>query len=67
MSDREVFTGVFHWAHDARPPEALGLFERDSDVGYADVEDGMAVVVRASTNAARNAYPVIVVSRFTSP
>src|ERR1017187_6171062 len=63
MRDHEFFPRVLHWTHHARPAEALGLLERDSDVGNADVEDRMAVVARASTNAARNPDPVV--SRIT--
>lgn len=63
VRDHEVFPRVLHWTHHARPPEALGLLERDSDVGNADVEDRMAGVARASTYAARNPDPVV--SRIT--
>ena len=67
MRDHEIFPRVLHWAHQARPAESLGLLERDSDVGNADVEDRMAVVARASANAARNPAPWSVVSGFTNP
>src|ERR1700723_2377123 len=59
MRDHEIFPRVLHWANHARPAEALGLLERDFDVGNANVEDRMAVVAWASTNAARNPHPVV--------
>lgn len=52
VADHKVCSWILLGTQQARPPEALGVLERGLDVGNADVEDRVAVVISPSAYAA---------------
>jgi hypothetical protein len=54
VADHKVCTWILLGTQQAPPPEALGVLERGLDVGNADVEDRVAVMISPSAYAARD-------------
>ena len=58
VADDEICSRVVFGAHSADPAEALGFTKCGFDVGNADVEDHVRVVVDASANPTRDPCPI---------
>jgi hypothetical protein len=67
VANDEICPRVFFGAHSADPAEALGFTKCGFDVGNADVEDHVRVVVDAYANPPGIPVPSLVVLRFTNP
>src|ERR1700679_2708368 len=58
VANTQASPGPTLGAHQALPSEALGLFERGSNIRNLNVKESMALIARASADATGNACPV---------